>query len=66
MELNKSKILLLMAERGYNMRTLSDKAELGRDTLNKWLNHGTKPRLDKIGKLAKVLGVSVEQIIIMD
>lgn len=66
MTLDVRKIRLLMVDRELSCAALARAAKVSTQTMNKWMNHGTKPRLDKVGGLAKALGVSVEQIIIMD
>ena len=63
MTLDVKKVRLLMAEKEINCAELARAAKMHAQTLNMWLNHGTKPRLDKIGKLAKALGVEVTEII---
>ena len=66
MELNIKKIKFMMAVEGLSNRALAEKSGLGEATLNNWLNHGTKPRLDKVGSLAKGLGVPLTSIIVED
>ena len=63
MELNAQKIKALMIEKRFNAASLARAAGIGSATLNLWLNHGTKPRLDKLGALAAALGVPYTEII---
>lgn len=63
MELNTKKVKALMIEKRFNIASLARAAGVGGATLNLWLNHGTKPRLDKLGALADALGVSYTDIV---
>lgn len=63
MELNAKKVKFIMAAEGLTFRALAEKAGIGKATLSLWLNHGKQPRLDKIGSLAKALGVPLTSII---
>lgn len=63
MELNKQAVRLAMAEKCFNVASLARAAGISPATLNLWLNHNTRPRLDKIGVLAATLGVSVQSIL---
>lgn len=63
MELNINKIKALMIEKRFNVASLARAAGIGGATLNLWLNHGTRPRLDKLGALAGALGVSYTEIV---
>lgn len=64
MELNVQAIKLAMAEKEYNVASLARAAGISPAALNLWLHHGTKPRMDKLGRLANTLGVPVTAIII--
>lgn len=66
MDLNVKKVKFMMAMEGLTVRALAEKSGVATPTLNLWLNHGTRPRLDKIGGLAKALGVPLTSIIIDD
>ena len=66
MELNVQAIRLAMAEKELNVRTLAKASGLSTTAINLWLNHGVCPRIDKLGTLAKALGVRVREIVIID
>ena len=63
MELDVKRIRLLMAEKRFNVASLARASSISAATINLWLNHGKNARLDKIGALAKTLGVPVTAII---
>ncbi len=63
MELDVQAVRLAMVNRGFNITSLAIKTGLSPATIHLWLNHGTKPRLDKIGILAKALNVPLTAII---
>ena len=63
MELDVKAIRLTMAEKRFNVASLARAAGLSAAALNLWLNHGTRPRIDKLGALAAALGVPVTEII---
>ncbi len=66
MNLDIKKIRMLMATEGLTVRALAKKSRVAEPTINLWLNHGRRPRIDKVGGLAKALGVPITSIIIMD
>lgn len=62
MNLDPVKLRRIMAARNYNISTLAKEAGLSPTALGNWLNHGTRPRLDTIGRLAKALEVDIYDI----
>ena len=66
MNLDVKKIRMLMVTDGLTVTALAKKARVSNAALNLWLNHGKRPRLDKIGGLAKALGVPITSIITED
>ncbi len=64
MELNIKKVKFMMAMEGLTIRALAEKSGIAQPTLVNWLGHKQRPRLDKIGGLAKALGVPLTSIII--
>lgn len=62
MKVNRKKLQLAMANACLNSEDLAVKAELPRPTLNNAMT-GRSVRPATIGKIAKALGVPVEQII---
>ncbi|WP_303841624.1 helix-turn-helix domain-containing protein [Selenomonas ruminantium] len=63
MNLDVKKIRMLMVTDGLTVTALAKKAHVSCAALNLWLNHGKRPRIDKIGGLAKALGVPITSII---
>ena len=51
-----------MAAKDFTAAGLAKAAEVAPSSLNNWLNHGTRPRIDTIGRLAKALGVDIYDI----
>lgn len=66
MNLDIKKIRMLMATEGLTVTALAKKAHVSCPALNLWLNHGQRPRIDKVGGLAKALGVPITSIITED
>ena len=48
-----------MAAKNFNVSNLAEAAGLSPTAINNWLNHGTRPRIDTIGRLAKALEVDI-------
>lgn len=61
--MNKTMLINLLAEKGLTQANLAEKTGLSRTAVNKMLNHGTRPRLDTLGKLARVLGVKPSELL---
>ena len=61
--MNKTMLINLLAEKGLTQANLAEKTGLSRAGVNKMLNHGTRPRLDTLGKLARVLGVKPSELL---
>ena len=61
--MNKTMLINLLAEKGLTQATLAEKTGLSRAGVNKMLNRGTRPRLDTLGKLARVLGVKPSELL---
>ncbi len=66
MNLDVKKIRMLMAGEGLTVAALAKRAHVSCPALNLWLNHGKRPRIDKVGGLAKALGVPITSIITED
>lgn len=66
MNLDVKKIRMLMATDGLTVKALAEKAHVSCPALNLWLNHGQRPRIDKVGGLAKALGVPITAIVMED
>lgn len=63
MTLDNKKLRLLMCEKGFCVASLARAAGIAESSINLYVNHGTRPRLDNLGKLAKALGVSVLELV---
>lgn len=61
--MNKAMLINLLAEKGLTQATLAEKTGLSRTAVNNMLNHGARPRLDTLGKLARVLGVKPSELL---
>lgn len=59
MRLDPVKLRRIMAAKNFNVSNLAEAAGLSPTAINNWLNHGTRPRIDTIGRLAKALGVDI-------
>ena len=63
MKLNRDKLKLLIAEKGFSIRAVARASGVSEATLNLWMNHGKSPRLDTLGRLAGTLGVPIQSLI---
>lgn len=63
MRLDPVKLRRIMAAKNFNVSNLAEAAGLSPTAINNWLNHGTRPRIDTIGRLAKALGVDIFDLI---
>lgn len=61
--MDKVKLLDLIASKGMTQAELADKAGLSRASVNNLLKHGRKPRLDTLGKIARVLDVRPSELL---
>lgn len=59
MRLDPVKLRRIMAAKNFNVSNLAEAAGLSPTAINNWLNHGTRPRIDTIGRLAKALEVDI-------
>lgn len=64
MKLNRDKLKLLIAEKGFSIRSIARAARVSEAALNLWMNHGKSPRLDTLGRVAGVLGVPIQSLVI--
>ena len=62
MELDVKALRRTMAAKNFTVAGLAREAGVSCPTLNGWLNHNTRPRLDTLGKLARALGVDIYEI----
>lgn len=63
MKLNLEKVKLLMASNCLSIRGLSEKSGINYITLVPYLNGSRSPKTEKLGKIAKALGVDPAEII---
>lgn len=59
MKLDSVKLRRIMAAKNFNVSRLAEAANLSPAAINNWLNHGTNPRIDTVGRLAKALEVDI-------
>ena len=64
MKLNRDKLKLLIAEKGFSIRSIARAARVSEAALNLWMNHGKSPRLDTLGRVAGALGVPIQTLIV--
>ena len=62
-EIKRKYIKVLMANRGFNVRSLAKASGMSEPGINRLINHDQKPRLDTLGKLAKALRVPASDLI---
>lgn len=55
-------ILRIMNEKHISQYTLSKESGVARVAINRWLNHGSLPRLDTMALVAKALGVTIDEL----
>ena len=63
MKLDVKAVRLAMIDKELNITSLSKISGISTATLNLWLNHGTQPRIDKIGKLSAALGLPITALL---
>ena len=61
----RKKLVDLIASRGLTQAQLADRAGMSRAAVNKLIKHGGTPRLDTLGKIARVLGVKPSELMDM-
>ncbi|WP_432646081.1 helix-turn-helix transcriptional regulator [Mitsuokella sp.] len=61
--MDRTKIIDLMAEKGLTKSDLADKAHVSRQAVYRIVNNGVTPRLDTLGKVARVLGVKPSELL---
>jgi transcriptional regulator with XRE-family HTH domain len=62
LKINNKKVELLRAEKGLSLKGLAEKSGLSQSTMTRLSNNTITPRLDTIGKIAKVLDVPVQEL----
>ncbi len=58
----KSKIGYWIDKRGLKSKFVANKMEVSQEQVSKWRNGKSYPRVDKLFKLAKLLGVKVDDL----
>ncbi len=61
--MDRKKLIDLIAGRGMTQAQVADRAGMSRAAINKLIKHGGTPRLDTLGKLARVLGVKPSELL---
>lgn len=64
MKIDRDKLKLLIAEKGFSIRAVARASGVSEAALNLWMNHGKSPRLDTLGRVAGVLGVPIQTLVI--
>ena len=64
MKIDRDKLKLLIAEKGFSIRSIARASGVSEAALNLWINHGKSPRLDTLGRIAGVLGVPIQSLIV--
>lgn len=57
------KLKIMIAERGFSIRSFARKSGVSEATLNLWINHGRTPRLDTLGRIAQTLELPLRDLI---
>lgn len=63
--MDRRKLVDLIASRGLTQAQVADRAGMSRAAVNKLIKHGGTPRLDTLGKIARVLGVEPSELMDM-
>lgn len=63
--MDRRKLVDLIASRGLTQAQVADRAGMSRAAVNKLIKHGGTPRLDTLGKIARVLGVKPSELMDM-
>lgn len=66
MKIDVEKINWLRIEKGLSLTTLGKDSELSKSTMTRLFQNKTNPRMDTVGRIAKVLGVSVKELIVQE
>nr|WP_288868593.1 helix-turn-helix transcriptional regulator [uncultured Blautia sp.] len=63
MKIDKIRLGIAMAEKGYNFTTLASASGVSRTTLS-YINNGKQCRVDVLIKMAKALGVEATELLV--
>lgn len=66
MKIDRDKLKLLIEEKGFSIRAVARKSGVSEAALNLWMNHGKSQRLDTLGRVAGVLGVLIQTLVIAE
>ncbi|MFI3128424.1 MAG: helix-turn-helix transcriptional regulator [Bacillota bacterium] len=53
----------LMKEKSIKQQVLADKLNVSQVLISKWVNGMCQPQIDMLPSIAKVLGVSIEEVV---
>ena len=59
-------VRIMMTEKGWNQKQLAEQIGISKDTVSLWMTEKTSPSWNNIVKLAEVLDVSVNQVLLND
>lgn len=62
-KLDSRELKIMLAERGYSIRSFSRASKVSEASLNAWINHGKNPRLDTLGRIARTLEIPLRDLI---
>lgn len=61
--MDKDRIIDLMAGKGLTQSTLATRAKVSRASVYRLVSKGSKPRLDTLGRIARVLDVKPSELV---
>lgn len=62
-KLDSRELKIMIAERGFTLRLLSEESGVSEASINAWVNHGRTPRLDTLGRIARALEIPLRDLI---
>ena len=62
-KLDGRELKIMLAERGYSMRSFSRASGVSEAAINAWVNHGRTPRPDTLGRIARTLEIPLRDLI---
>ena len=62
-KLDSRELKIMIAERGFTLRLLSEESGVSEASINAWVNHGRTPRPDTLGRIARTLEIPLRDLI---
>ena len=62
-KLDSRELKIMIAERGFTLRLLSEKSGVSEAAINAWVNHRRTPRLDTLCRIALALEIPLRDLI---